>query len=207
MKESNPNNTEEITLEELLQSLSSTDNFRLFEFLIQEKTGTRRLIQEWFQREKGIALLGADDPLLDEYWNEAKQIIDEIRDSHGKMEEKDDDLLELLEQISTLGKKGKLSAPAKLDFINDAFGQIMQGTCGLEEPVMDTLFAICATPDEWTLLLKHLRGLDWSWFNILAEKILRDHLPGAGELQQEPAASPDSKKKGKSKKRSSRENI
>ena len=106
------------------------------------------------------------------------EILQECNEYGGGPEEEEDDVYEQLEEIVKLFKDEDLSEQLKRQFIDKMFFYYDWGNSGLADAIMDSIFEVAKTKEDWEYVVGKLRAKKDSshYRQSLIITIYRDHL-------------------------------
>jgi hypothetical protein len=118
-----------------------------------------------------------NEELINEYWQNAEEIISKFNELGGGPEENEEEAYEWLEDISKLLTTGSLSSEARQYFIDDAMFEYQKHNSGFDDELMELFFEACKSDEDWEFLIQKLKEKPSKWDIKLIKEIYKEHLP------------------------------
>lgn len=174
----------EFNIKDILNRLSNESLLELIQFLISNMADARLQTIEWLKSNQTslINSIDADDSqslngeLIMEYWSEAQEIISEFNELGGGPEEKEDEVYDLLEQISELLEENSISVEIRMQCLDEAFDEYHLHNSGFDDRLLDIIFKTCRDKEDWEYLIKKLKKDSSSCATKLVMDINKTHL-------------------------------
>ncbi len=166
-------------LVELVLALVNTDSLKTAKLVVLETL------------EQNLGHTAEGRPIyLDKYqtlWSQAAGLLDELNEYGGGDEDVEDEVCELLEEINRLFAEGKLPPELKRDHIDHVFYYYDWGNSGMGDTLMDSVFAVAETEDDWRHVVDKLNALpetaDEASNRYRKELVMRIHREWLGDEQ------------------------
>ena len=94
---------------------------------------------------------------FNELWLEAKEIIDRFDEYGGGPDDEEEVVCGNLYAITEFFKQSKLDNKTKKEFIKNCIKFYISGNSGFDDNLMDSIFEICKTKEEWLLVVSLLK--------------------------------------------------
>jgi len=178
----------EISISELLHTLSKAQLNELIENLLERNSQVRLLVLEWLNENLQGTLKepNADeeisckkhisDKLLLEYWENARDIISDFNLYGGGPDDKESEAYDWLEDMSGLINQGDISPQVKRELLDEIFVEYDEGNSGFDDTLTDLFFELCKTREEWEYLVSKLEHKPSSWRNKMIMDIQKKYL-------------------------------
>jgi hypothetical protein len=123
--------------------------------------------------EKNIALVKFND-----LWEEADTIIFNSNLYGGCSDSDSDTVYDNLEEINQLFNSKKLDNDTKKEYIESCISYYHDGNSGFDDPLIDSIFNICNTKEEWLFTISELKSKNKNerYTQSLIMKIYKNHL-------------------------------
>ena len=115
------------------------------------------------------------DDLALKYWSDARDIVEDFNEYGGGDEDEELEFSQLLDSVREQIGKG-VSYDVRAEISEEAFDQYSAGNSGMDDLLMDFLFDLCQSREEWLQLIEWLRERGSDWNRYLIMKIYREHL-------------------------------
>lgn len=149
------------SLDSTLESLPKDYLIALIKLMLYEKPELHKTALEWIKEKQLISdnfqVLEINDTLFNQYWDEAHKIISEFNEYGGGSEEDEDEIVSLLEKLVDLVDKNPITQKIKFEFIDDCFSEYHRGNSGLDDLLIDTIYDVCDSEDDWLYVIENLR--------------------------------------------------